>query len=736
MVALVGTLVPSVVVLVSEADAGPLALWLHAVPVGSGLVALFALKTLRHRSMLVQDALDATQSAIVVYDKDDRLVLANRRYREALGVPDDAFVPGVHYGELLRLSLPKTMPEPEIEKEFERRLALQSVADGRPSDRLYPGHAWLRVTKTRTPQGSNVGVAIDVTELYELRERLEREARRFTALAEGAPVGICQVDEAGKILFVNDALLGMLGAADLDDLAGGAHAFTLGKQPIAGFRELVRVLLATPPQGELQLCLESEAREFLVKTAFVEMKASLDRMLPPERRAGENILIFVDLSERVKAEAKIRFLAHHDPLTGAGNRVAFVQDLRAAVAEADTCHPVSIVTLDLDRFKPVNDAYGHSVGDRLLTSLVARLQALLTPRMAIYRLGGDEFVILSREAADFDVLAFARRAVARVESPVRIAQHDIVVGASAGVSVWPRDATEEETLLHYADLALYQVKRSGGGDAMAFDRTILSSTNDRRLMEVDLVDALENHDFRIVFQPVYGLDRKRAIGVETLARWRNRRTGEDIPPSTFISLAEDTSLIQRIDFEVLDKAVAQFGAWSGEGITLDTVLVNMSARTLEAPGTVERIAEILMRRRVSGRSVVIELTESFAMRSVGGMLQTIRGINNLGVRFAIDDFGTGYTSLRLLADLPISFLKIDQSFVRDLTAPDHEGALAVVRAIIDMASHMDLCVIAEGVETEAQFEILKALGCIRFQGYLFSRPVPAQGVTAMLAPAE
>ncbi|MCF3933886.1 EAL domain-containing protein [Acuticoccus sp. M5D2P5] len=722
LLALTSALVPLAAFLWSGGVPG----WALLVPVIGAGVAALAVAFMFDRFSVVQEALDVTRSAIVVYDKEDRLVLANRRYREVLGVPKETFVPGAPYRELLHRSLERTMPEADIPREMERRLRVQTVADGQPSDRVYPGNVWLRVTKTRTPSGANIGVAIDVTELYELRGKLEAEMRRFMALAESAPVGICQIDSDAEIHFANSSLLEMLNASDPSELAGDTHSFRVDGVVIAGFRGLTRHLFSSPMRGEAHVHFIEEGRDVLVKKAFVRGRERLHDLLPPSRAAGENILIFIDVTERARAEAKIRFLATHDALTGALNRVAFVEDLATAAAEATTTRLTTLISIDLDRFKPVNDAYGHAIGDELLRVLVVRGEAFLRPNMRLYRIGGDEFAILCRGAAEDELVAFANDLVDQFRTPVLIDGHSIVVGASVGVSALPRDADSPEALVHYADLALYHVKNAGGGGVMVFDKAVLNSTDSRLLMEFDLAAALEHHDFRLVFQPVFGLDGDRAIGMEALVRWRNRRTGEPVPPATFIPIAESTNLISRIDFEVFTLAIEQFAAWLEAGSGLDMLLLNMSVRTLEAPGVVDHVADTLIRCRVPGRSVTIELTESFAVQSVSSLTQTIRAINNCGVRFAIDDFGTGYTSLRLLADLPISFVKIDQSFVRDIAAADHRGAQSVVRAILDMAHHMDIGVIAEGVETEEELETLKRLGCIRFQGHLLGAPAPAE----------
>ena len=694
-------------------------------PIGGAAAATWMMLAIRARLGIVQEAIDASQSAFVVYDADDRLVMGNQRYREVLRVPEEAFVPGAHYADLVRLSLGETVMTESVEDELRRRLRLQQVADGQPSDRRYPGGRWLRVTKTRTPSGANVGVAIDVTEYYRLRERLETEVRRFTALAKGAPAGICQVDARGVIHFVNDSLLEMLNVPDIEALHAESHAFSVEGNTVVGFLSLMHALQAKPTESEVQLHLPAERRDYLVRKAFVPTSDLLMRVLPPQHAAGENIFIFVDITDRKEAEERIRYLAVHDALTGALNRVAFAEDLAEAAGRAGDDHPVWLIAIDLDRFKPVNDVLGHVVGDKLLRQVVPRIAEGLDPTMRLYRTGGDEFSILCRGGCDIDLLTFANGVLDRLREPFRVEEHLIRISASIGLCGMPRDTQRPETLIHYADLSLYHVKNAGGSGVMMFDQTVLTSIDARRLMELDIADALQMGDITLVYQPVFGMDRRQPAGAEALARWRNRRTGDTVPPSIFIPVAENANLVERLDFEMFTTAVREFATWRSRGCELGTLSINMSTRTLQSPSVLGHVMETLERFAVPGRAIVIELTESFAVRNAAELSRTIREINQCGVRFAIDDFGTGYTSLQLLAELPISFVKIDQYFVRGLEHRNASGSYGVVQAIVNIARHMGIRVVAEGIETEDEYATLVSLGCDLFQGYLFGGPKPA-----------
>lgn len=695
--------------------------------------ATWAILAARSRLRLVQEALDTTPAAVAVYDARDNLVVCNKRYREVLGVPPDAFVTGVPYAELVRRSLAMTMEGDALEAELSRRLLLHRTADGQPSDRRYPNNRWLRVSKVRTRGGANVGIALDVTEYHELRERLEAEMRRFEALARSAPVGICQVDAEGRILFVNGTLLAILGLSGADELERDDLPFTHGPRQGNGFRALLSAVRGEGAESELCVGSPPSARDILVRKAFVVPGPLGERLIAPDQRAGGDILIFIDITDRKNAEARIRYLALHDPLTGARNRLAFNEDLPRASEAASEDQPASLVVIDLDRFKPVNDVYGHAAGDELLRQIVRRMSPRLKTGMTLYRMGGDEFAILVAPGAEPDPVGFARGLVASLCAPFQVEGHAILVGASAGVSSLPRDTTSVEALVHYADLALYHAKRAGGGEAVEFDQTVLSSVDSRKRMELELEDAIQAGDLSLVFQPVYAKDRRTVLGAEALSRWRRAGTNEMVPPDVFVPLAENSGLIRRLDMSVLEAAVRQFAGWSSAGLGLHAILVNMSVRTFAAPGIVEHVAGVLRRHFVPGRSVVIELTESFAIRDAEAVSETMRAVNALGVRFAIDDFGTGYTSLKLVSTLPISFIKIDKSFVRDLRSADRPHVQQVVRAIADLTRAMGLDLIAEGIENEEELASLAAEGCRYFQGNLLSSPLPPQDFERLLA---
>ncbi|MEA2732992.1 MAG: hypothetical protein QOF70_7467 [Acetobacteraceae bacterium] len=444
---------------------------------------------------------------------------------------------------------------------------------------------------------------------------------------------------------------------------------------------------------------------------------------------GGLLFILEDITERRRSEARIAHMAHHDALTGMPNRVLFHAKLEEALACARRGECFSVLYLDLDRFKAVNDTLGHAVGDALLRAVSARLQLEARETDTVARLGGDEFAIL-QTAADqpSHATALAERLIVAIGAPYEIAGHQIDVGVSIGIAVAVGEEKDSDTLLKNADLALYRAKADGRGAWRFFEPEMDAHMQARRLLELELRRAVEEKQFALYYQPVVDLHTRRITGFEALVRWQHPRRGL-VSPAEFIPLAEEVGLISAIGEWVLLRACTEAVVWS------DTikVTVNLSAVQFRAGlKLADMVAAALRATGLPSVRLELEITETAMLRDTEETLATLQRLQRSGVTIAMDDFGTGYSSLSHLRRFPFDRLKIDQSFIRGLGEAESDCA-AIVRAVMALCDSLGIAVTAEGVETEAQMEWLAAEGPIEAQGYLFSRPVPAEAVPALIA---
>ncbi len=424
---------------------------------------------------------------------------------------------------------------------------------------------------------------------------------------------------------------------------------------------------------------------------------------------------------------QLAFQASRDPLTNLPNRRVFEDRLEQALLRAHRDHEkVAVLLIDLDRFKQVNDLLGHRVGDALLREVAQRAGSCLRKSDTLSRMGGDEFTVLLNPVDSVEGAEKAlRRIVAALQEPLTILDHKITVSASIGLSVYPDHAEDPVTLVRNADLAMYHAKENGKNGWQTYLPELGAVLLQRMSIEKALESAVENGELQLHYQAQTDMAR-RLTGVEALVRWHTLELG-DIPPLTFIPVAEESGLIIPIGAWVLEQACRQTVTWLKAGFPIGRIAVNISARQLGQSGFMQVIASALERTGLSPDCLELELTETALMYSFGDCMHRLHGLRDLGVSVAIDDFGTGYSSLSYLQKLPVSRVKIDQSFIRGVTERSRE-TVPLIRAIVDLAHGLGLTVIAEGVETELQLEILAAAGCDQVQGYLIHKPQPAGSV--------
>jgi diguanylate cyclase (GGDEF)-like protein len=437
---------------------------------------------------------------------------------------------------------------------------------------------------------------------------------------------------------------------------------------------------------------------------------------------GDDVMegTIIDITDRKRAQDQVEYQAYHDALTGLPNRLLFRDRITVALAHAKRSGRLSAVMfLDLDQFKLVNDTLGHTVGDRLLQAIGARLVTCVRAEDTVARMGGDEFTILLADLSDRrGAPLVAQKVLEAVRHPVTIDDHELYVTTSIGIAIYPEDGMDAETLLKNADRAMYRAKESGRDNYQYAASVRFEPMEGRLSMERALHRAIDREELVVHYHPMVEIATGRVVGAEALLRWNDPDRGL-VQPEDFIPLAEETQLIIPIGAWVLRTACAQMKAWHDLGHEGLRVAVNLSPRQFQDRDLTASIEKILQETGFPAQCLDLEITESTAMQNAELTLAILNGLKEMGIRISIDDFGTGYSSLSYLKRFPIDTVKIDQGFVRDLTKND----AAIISAVISMARALDLRVIAEGVETEEQLAFLRREHCAEMQGFLYSQPL-------------
>ena len=530
------------------------------------------------------------------------------------------------------------------------------------------------------------------------------------------------VSPEGRIEAVNPATCALLGYGE-HELAGEPL-----NKIIADYDPLLLSLFSGPGREE---GIRNVEKTYISKDSVripVLFSASLMRYEDGETQGI--VCLAQDITERKRAEETIRHLAYHDHLTGLPNRRLFQDRFIVALAQAQrTGEPLALMSIDLDRFKLVNDTLGHAVGDQLLQAVSGRLSSVVRSGDTLARLGGDEFCLLMpRTERVEDASRIAEKIRDTLKTPFNVDGQDVHVTASLGISLYPYDGDAEKLLVN-ADAAMYRAKEMGRNNCQLYVEVMDSKPLRRLTLENGLHQALERNEFVVHYQPQADIRTGEIVGVEALVRWQHPDKGL-VLPHEFIPWAEDAGLIVPLGEWVLRTACAQAKAWQNAGLPPLRVAVNLSARQFQHSDLLEMMASVFTETGLEPRYLEMEITESIAMQNGDLTVNVLRGLRDLGIRIGIDDFGTGYSSLSNLKNFPIDTLKIDQSFVRDLTTDPNDAAIATT--VIAMAHSLNLKVIAEGVETQEQLDFLKERGCHEVQGYLISKALPASALKKFL----
>ena len=437
-----------------------------------------------------------------------------------------------------------------------------------------------------------------------------------------------------------------------------------------------------------------------------------------------------DITERKRAEATIHYMAYHDALTGLPNRRLFRDRLEQALKFAKSCGgQTAVLVLDLDHFKFINDTLGHVTGDAMLQAVAERLIICVRDIDTVARMGGDEFTVLMPNILQQEEAVFvAERILAAFRAPLQVEGQELHITPSIGISRFPDHGEDADTLLKHADTAMYQVKEQGKNSYLIFSPTMIEQAVQKVLLEKELRGALDRKEFVLYYQPQVNGSTFEIIGMEALIRWQHPRHGLRAP-GQFIPLAEETGLIVPIGEWVLREACEQCMRWQQQGFPPLRLAVNLSLAQFEQDDITETVAAILQETGIEPGLLELEITESIAMSNTQLVISKLQELVDLGVQISIDDFGTGFSSLSYLKIFPVHKLKIDRSFIADIT---NQSDSSIVSAIVTLATSLGLNVIVEGVETEVQRDYLPKLGCMEMQGYLFSRPLPADQFAHLL----
>jgi len=567
-----------------------------------------------------------------------------------------------------------------------------------------------------------VAQLLDLTEEHDAAEALMAAQARFAALIEHGDDLIAVSDASNKLVYASPAYRRVLG---LDPAARVGRPMSAFVHPddhgIVG-RALGKVLATPGAVGEFECRIAHADGSW--RNAEITCANRLSD--PAVRGIVTNTR---DVTERVTVAAQLAHQATHDALTGLPNRVLLLDRLSRALDLAErTGQGCAVLYVDIDRFKTINDSMGHGAGDRLLMVLAERMGATLRPGDTIARLGGDEFVVLAEGVSDATAaIELAERIKASVSRPLMIGGRDVVTSCSVGIAL--ADRHRPDVLLQEADTALYRAKELGRNRSELYDRAMRSAARRRLDTERVLRHALTNHGVVVAYQSIVELRTGRPQGVEALLRVRDEQANL-LVPTQFIDVAEDSGLIVPMGAEVLSQACRQAADWSRHGHGEVIVSVNLSAQQLCASGLVGHVAEVLVASHLPPAQLCVELTENALIDAGSEMTSTVEDLAELGVRIAIDDFGTGWSSLAYLRKFPVHMVKIDRSFIAGVL--DTPADVEVVKAVIGLAQALGLTTVAEGVESEAQAEVIRRLGCDMAQGYLYDPPGPADHIEARL----
>jgi diguanylate cyclase (GGDEF)-like protein len=662
--------------------------------------------------------LEKMVQGLCVFDGSRRLILSNRRYAEVYGIAPEAIRPGMELREIVELrfaagSVPDMSPAEFLR--WRERVAsgdapLDSIVETRNGRVIHIHHEPM-------PDKGWIATHEDITERRRSQDELHKRTLHFDAAIANMSQGLCMFGPDERMIVCNQNYLALFGLSP-EFVKPGISLYEV-------LQHSVDMNIATDNARELYRIRREviAAKQPRVYSEILADGRIIDIWHRPMADGGW-VSTYDDVTERRQAESRISYMATHDPLTDLPNR-SFLRDrlsqllFGAAKLEGESFQRNSaLLLLDLDRFKEINDTLGHAAGDRLLRMVADRLRDLVGEEDLVARLGGDEFAILHSVENAEAAAKLARRIIDALIAPYDLEGHQANIGASIGISLAPTDGLDSEVLLRCADLALYRAKSQGRGGFAFFESEMTAAAQHRRVLELELRVALIQGQFETYYQPQFNAKTGAVSGAEALIRWRHPARGI-VGPNEFISIAEEVGLIVPIGEWVMRQACREAARWR-EGMR---VAVNISAVQFKGNHLAEMVVSALAAGGLPAAQLELEITESVLLDETEATLKTLHQLRGLGVRVSLDDFGTGYSSLSYLRSFPFDKIKIDRSFVRDVTAS--ENGAAIVRAIAGLGASLGMEITAEGVETEEQLDLIRREGCTEAQGYYFSAPRPA-----------
>ena len=580
------------------------------------------------------------------------------------------------------------------------------------------GHAYfLRMYPYIDALGKTNGAVLTFTDITELNT-VEEQLRQSAAVFENTSDAVVITDIHAKIVDVNNAFTQMTGYGKEEVIGLKPNVMRSDRHDDSFYTTLWKSLLNS---GNWQGEIWNRRKNGEVFPVWETISAVYNTDGEP----SHYVAIFSDITHIKTSQEELAYLAHHDPLTGLPNRILAKDRIEHALNKATrNKQQVALLFLDLDNFKNINDTLGHPVGDHVLKRVGDILTELVRKEDTVSRLGGDEFIILVENVTEMEsVSVFAQKLIESFQSPLDIDGKKMLVTLSIGISLFPRDGLDADTLLKNADSAMYLAKEEGRNGFQFYEKALTTQAEAHMVLISDLHHAQERGELLLYYQPQISLITKEIVGVEALIRWQHPEKGL-LLPDNFISLAEDNGLIISLGEWALRNACEQFLKWREADIILQNIAVNVSAVQIERNDIVGKIRRICEDTGFEPKWLEVEITESTLMQKPGEFTRVMTDLQEIGVQLSIDDFGTGYSSLSLLKQFPVNRLKIDRSFIIDI--PHDRNDVAITRAIFGLGESLQLDILAEGVETVAQEDYMKELGCEFTQGFLYSRPVTAE----------